>query len=177
MRKRRKAAASGVVIALQIDGEVWRRVDSLEDSAPDDRHFVAVTDASGATTIRFGDGEHGARLPEGADRVVAAYRSSKRFVAVVEQQGRVVVDHDWNERDAVCGRYGGVYRGVVMDNVDPTARSRVRVQLPALAGVEPVWAMPCQPVGAATLPAIGAGVWVAFEGGDPARPVWIGIAQ
>ena len=41
---------------------------------------------SGTTTVRFGDGENGARLPTGADRVVAAYRSSKRFVAVVQQQ-------------------------------------------------------------------------------------------
>ncbi len=39
--------------------------------------------------------------------------------------------------------------------------------------------MPCLPVagtqtGVFTVPAIGAGVWVEFEGGDPDYPVWVG---
>ncbi len=177
MPKRKQRAVSGIAIALQIDGEVWHRVASLENSAPDDRHFVATTDENGTTTVRFGDGVHGARLPTGADQVVAAYRSTKRFVAVVQEQGRVMVDKDWRENGPTPGRFYGVYRGVVTNNVDPTSRLRIQAEVSAVPGTQPLWAMPCRPVGATALPAVGARVWVAFEGGDPALPVWMGTSE
>ena len=97
MQKRKRTSRSGILIELEINGETWHRVGSLADSGADDRNFVVSTNESGATTLQFGDGEHGARLPAAADQVVAAYRSSKRFVAVVQEQGRVIVDRDWHE--------------------------------------------------------------------------------
>ena len=40
------------------------------------------------------------------------------------------------------------------------------------------WAVPCLPAGGLQgqfqFPAIGTGVWVEFEGGDPAYPIWAG---
>src|SRR4051812_15481366 len=98
MQARKQRASNEVAIDLQVGGEVWHRVASFADSGPADRHFVLTTDDRGTTTVRFGDGVHGARLPGGADEVVAAYRRSKRFVAVVQQQGRVILDNDWSER-------------------------------------------------------------------------------
>ena len=177
MQERKRSSRSGIAIELQIDGEAWHRVWSLDDSGPNDRHFVASTDESGATTLQFGDGEHGARLPATADRVVAAYRSSKRFVAVVQQQGRVIMDRDWHEGDSAANRLCGVYRGVVTNDVDPESQSRVQVQVAAVLGSQSVWALPCRPVGGTAVPAVGASVWVAFEGGDPSLPVWMGITQ
>jgi hypothetical protein len=177
MQTRRKRTSSDVAIELQVGGEVWHRVDSLANSGPDDRHFVLTTDESGATTVRFGDGAHGARLPAGADAVVAAYRPSKRFVAVVQQQGRVIVDNDWRESvPAASDRLYGVYRGVVTNNVDPTGQSRVQAEVAEVPENTSLWAMPCRPVGSATVPAVGASVWVAFEAGDPSRPVWMGVS-
>ena len=177
MQTRKKRASSEVAIDLQIGGEVWHRVASLANSGPDDRHFVLTTDERGATTVRFGDGAHGARLPAGADAIVAAYRSSKRFVAVVQQEGRVIVDNDWRERVPVASdRLYGVYRGVVTNNVDPMGQSRVQAEVAEVPGNLSLWAMPCRPVESTTVPAVGASVWVAFEAGDPSRPVWMGVS-
>ena len=77
----------------------------------------------------------------------------------------------------------GLYRAIVIDNVDPMSRGRVKISLPSVFGAEgpPEWAEACLPAQALDgqlpefLPQVGAGVWIAFEGGDISRPVWIGI--
>jgi hypothetical protein len=82
--------------------------------------------------------------------------------------------------DYVRNRYFGKYRGVIVDNVDPTKRGRLKVRVPAVLSDLDVWAMPCAPyagdgMGLYSLPAAGAGVWVEFEGGDPTYPIWTGF--
>ena len=75
--------------------------------------------------------------------------------------------------------YFGKYRGTVTDNQDSTNRGRIKVSVPSvLPGVE-LWAMPCVPyagdqVGFYFIPAVGAGVWIDYEAGDPSYPVWTG---
>lgn len=81
--------------------------------------------------------------------------------------------------DWVRGHYFGKYRGTVSDNADPTSRGRLKVKVPAILGSLEVWAMPCVPyagdgVGFYSLPAVGVGVWIEFEAGDPSYPVWTG---
>jgi uncharacterized protein involved in type VI secretion and phage assembly len=73
----------------------------------------------------------------------------------------------------------GKYRGLIVDNEDPTKRGRVKVRVPAVMGETDVWAMPCVPyagdgVGLFTVPPVGTGVWVEFEAGDPSFPIWVG---
>ena|SRR2546422_6938747 len=79
----------------------------------------------------------------------------------------------------VRGHYFGKYRGTVADNDDKTSRGRLKVKVPAILGTLEVWAMPCVPyagksVGFYSLPAVGAGIWIEFEAGDPSYPIWTG---
>lgn len=75
----------------------------------------------------------------------------------------------------------GKYRGFVTDNADPNQLARVRLRVPALLGsAETGWALPCLPCGGLagqglfSVPAVGAQVWVEFEGGNLDFPIWSG---
>ena len=74
----------------------------------------------------------------------------------------------------------GKHRGLVINNIDPEQRGRLLVQVPDVLGLGvSSWAMPSVPfagpqLGAYTIPVIGSGVWVEFEGGDPDYPIWTG---
>jgi uncharacterized protein involved in type VI secretion and phage assembly len=81
--------------------------------------------------------------------------------------------------ESTASHFYGKYRGVVVDNNDPTQRGRLQVAVNAVMGEEPVWAMPCLPyagpgMGTYLIPEVGAGVWVEFEAGDPSYPIWVG---
>jgi uncharacterized protein involved in type VI secretion and phage assembly len=77
-------------------------------------------------------------------------------------------------------RYFGIYRGTVVNNVDPLQTGRIQAIVPDVGSVIPsTWAMPCIPLagkqmGTFMVPQIGSGVWIQFEAGDPDRPVWTG---
>ena len=75
-------------------------------------------------------------------------------------------------------RSAGVYRAVVDDDADPTGRGRLRVTVVGRAASS-VWAEACLPpvpAGMFAVPPVGATVWVQFEDGDRARPVWTGVS-
>lgn len=76
-------------------------------------------------------------------------------------------------------QFFGVYRGVVLNAVDPGAAGRVQVRVPSVFGAENAWAPVCTAFGAGTTSAatIGSDVCVAFEAGDPARPVVLGALR
>ncbi len=79
--------------------------------------------------------------------------------------------------DQLRHRYYGKYRGVVED-VDKT-RMRVKASVPGVLQDVTTWALPCVPFagkgeGFCFLPAVGAGVWIEFEGGDVHYPIWTG---
>ena len=69
----------------------------------------------------------------------------------------------------------GIYRASVVGNVDPLGQSRLQVLVPEVNGQLTAWAMSCLPVGGSTeVPAVGDGVWVAYESGVTSLPVWLG---
>ncbi|NYG05587.1 hypothetical protein BJ986_000074 [Phycicoccus badiiscoriae] len=126
----------------------------------------------GATVIEFGDGVHGRQPPSGSS-IGVGYRHGGGYISVLLQQGRVIIDADQSEAPSSPGC--GVYRAVVLDATDPLRQHRLLVRIPDLSGDDAVWAAACLPGPAASaVPAVGSGVWVALESGDPSRPVWLG---
>lgn len=71
---------------------------------------------------------------------------------------------------------GGIYRGVITDADDPSGLNRLKVSVPLVMGSSSLWAFPCF-ADPAVMPTVkpGDGVWVMFEGGDRAFPVWVGF--
>ncbi|MGV9847822.1 putative baseplate assembly protein [Streptomyces sp. NPDC003442] len=61
-------------LEVRVDGLLWHRVDSLAGRGPRERVYVTGTTGDGRTTVTFGDGVHGARLPGGHENVRARYR-------------------------------------------------------------------------------------------------------
>ncbi|MEU9120289.1 putative baseplate assembly protein [Streptomyces sp. NPDC048506] len=61
-------------LEIRVDGLLWHAVDSLAGRGPRERVYVTGTGGDGRTTVTFGDGVHGARLPSGHDNVRARYR-------------------------------------------------------------------------------------------------------
>ncbi len=71
------ANPSGVDSTLEVfvNGIRWQQVDTLADRRPTDRNFITQTDDDDKTTLVFGNGEKGARLPTGVENIEAQYRS------------------------------------------------------------------------------------------------------
>jgi type VI secretion system (T6SS) baseplate-like injector VgrG len=77
-------------------------------------------------------------------------------------------------------KFYGKYRGTVINNVDPMQMGRIQAMVPDVSAFLPTsWCIPCMPAsgiqaGMLAVPAMGAGVWIEFEQGDPDYPIWAG---
>jgi uncharacterized protein involved in type VI secretion and phage assembly len=77
-------------------------------------------------------------------------------------------------------KFYGKFRGTVTNIKDPLMIGRIQAKVPDVMGDQDSgWAMPCAPFGGSgmgffALPAVGAGVWIEFEHGDPDYPIWSG---
>ncbi|MFB7469382.1 putative baseplate assembly protein [Kitasatospora sp. NPDC056184] len=61
-------------LEVRVDGVRWHEVDSLAGRGADEQVYVTATATDGRTTVTFGDGVHGSRLPTGRENVRARYR-------------------------------------------------------------------------------------------------------
>ncbi|KCV83680.1 hypothetical protein ATO10_02930 [Actibacterium atlanticum] len=73
----------------------------------------------------------------------------------------------------------GKYTGYVEKNQDDERGGKLYVTVPDVLGPTKVWARPCLPyagagVGLFMMPEKGRAVWIEFEAGDPAYPIWTG---
>ena len=76
--------------------------------------------------------------------------------------------------------FHGLYRGIVRSTADPLMLGRIQVHVPEVPGAaDDSWANPCVAFagserGPFALPPVDSNVWVMFEKGSPADPVWMG---
>lgn len=68
---------SGVesTLKVRVNDVQWHEAEMLAALGPKDRKFITRIDDDNKTSILFGDGEHGVRLPTGLENVTAVYRS------------------------------------------------------------------------------------------------------
>jgi predicted phage baseplate assembly protein len=62
-------------LTVRVNDVRWHLAASIAGLGPADRSYVLRTDDGGQTTVVFGNGERGARLPTGSENVRATYRS------------------------------------------------------------------------------------------------------
>jgi len=75
----------------------------------------------------------------------------------------------------LSAQFCGLYRGQVVDAVDPNLSGRVKVLVPAVDPSNALWAVPVTSVDRQFLaPAPGQMVWIGYEGCDKKFPVWMG---
>jgi hypothetical protein len=61
-------------LEVRVDGLLWHEADTLYGQGADQRVFTTHVDDDGVMSVRFGDGQTGARLPTGRSNVVSSYR-------------------------------------------------------------------------------------------------------
>ncbi|MGO4700730.1 putative baseplate assembly protein [Dyella sp. 2RAB6] len=71
------ATVDGVqsTLTVRVNQVEWHEVRNLAFVDGNARRFVTATDDNGKTSVVFGNGEHGARLPTGVENVTAVYRN------------------------------------------------------------------------------------------------------
>ncbi|HEV2862146.1 MAG TPA: putative baseplate assembly protein [Pyrinomonadaceae bacterium] len=75
---------SQTTLSIRVNGLLWHEVHSFYGHGPDERVYVTRTDDDGKTTVMFGDGRTGARLPTGQENVVATYRKGSGLGGLVK---------------------------------------------------------------------------------------------
>ena len=70
------AKPSGVdsTLAVRVNEVLWHEADTFTGMTATDRRFITRTDDDDTTTVIFGNGQEGARLPTGVENVKAQYR-------------------------------------------------------------------------------------------------------
>lgn len=70
------ASPSGTqsTLEIRVNDLLWKEVPSLYERAPNEHIYITRQDDQGKTTVIFGDGKNGTRLPTGQENIRATYR-------------------------------------------------------------------------------------------------------
>jgi len=68
-------AGAESTLQVRVNDLLWHETENLIDLGPKDRGYITRTDDKDQTTVVFGDGKYGARLPTNVDNVKAVYRT------------------------------------------------------------------------------------------------------
>lgn len=68
-------AGAESTLKVRVNGALWHEADNLFDLGPKGRGYITKTDDDSKTTVIFGNGEHGARIPTGIENSRAVYRA------------------------------------------------------------------------------------------------------
>jgi hypothetical protein len=71
-------------LEVRVDGVAWREAPRLYGLGPADERYLVRRADDGTVSVIFGDGRQGARLPSGAENVVATYRSGIGLAGMVK---------------------------------------------------------------------------------------------
>ncbi|MDQ3248833.1 MAG: putative baseplate assembly protein, partial [Chloroflexota bacterium] len=78
------ASGAQSTLEVRVNDVRWDEAASLYTLAPHSRAYVTRRDDAGQTTVYFGDGIHGARLPTGDENVSATYRNGLGAAGMVK---------------------------------------------------------------------------------------------
>lgn len=68
-------AGTKSTLEVHVNGVLWHETDLMAALGPNDRAYTTITDNDSKTSIIFGNGLHGVRLPTGLENVKAVYRN------------------------------------------------------------------------------------------------------
>lgn len=68
-------AGAESTLQVRVNDVLWHETDNLVGRGPRDRRYITSTDDKDLTTVEFGNGKYGARLPTGVENVKAVYRT------------------------------------------------------------------------------------------------------
>jgi predicted phage baseplate assembly protein len=78
------SSGSETTLEIRVNGLLWQEVRSFYGRGPEERIYITRTDDDGRTTVMFGDGLSGARLPTGQENVKAKYRKGTGLSGLVK---------------------------------------------------------------------------------------------
>lgn len=69
------ASGANSTLQVRVNGILWQEVPSLYPLTAQDQSYIIRIEDDGTTTVTFGDGIKGSRLPTGEENITATYRS------------------------------------------------------------------------------------------------------
>ncbi|WP_413167478.1 putative baseplate assembly protein [Capilliphycus salinus ALCB114379] len=72
---RKTASGADSTLEVRVNGVLWQEVPSLYSLTAQDQSYMIRIENDGTTSVTFGDGIQGSRLPTGEENITATYRS------------------------------------------------------------------------------------------------------